>query len=99
MTERPPSPEPIEALEIIEQKKERLRPALLRSQEAFRDSERPLREAAVTVEIEQGGEKKTVAGLVVIELSDDAVELGTIEDDGEVGPSGFLAWADIVDVK
>ena len=99
MNERPPSPEQAETREAIEQKKERLRPAFLRSQEIFRDPEKPLRDGAITVQIEQAGEKKTIAGLVAIDIADDAVELGTIEEDGEIGPSGYLAWEDIIDVK
>ncbi len=99
MTERPARPEEAAMRETVEQKKERLRPSLLRSQEVFRDPERPLREGAVTVEMEQNGERKTLPGLVVLEVSDDAIELGTVEDDGEIGPSGSLVWEDIVDVK
>ena len=99
MTERPASPEPVETRETVEQKKERLGPAFLRSQEVFRDPERPLREGAINVQVERGGELKTIPGLIAIEVSDDAVELGAIEDDGEMGPSGSLAWEDIVDVK
>ncbi len=99
MSERPPSPELIIARESMEQKKERLLPSFLRSQEVFRNPERPLREGAVTVQIEQGGEKRTVSGLVAMEIFDDGIELGTIEDDGEIGPSGVLGWEDIIDVK
>ncbi len=99
MPERPPSPEPPADRETAEQKKERLRPVFLRSREIFRDPEKPLSEGAITIQIEQAGEKRTVSGLVAIDVSDDGVELGTIEEDGEIGPSGCLAWEDILDVK
>jgi hypothetical protein len=99
MSEHPSFPEPLADRESVEQKKERLRPAFLRSQQIFRDPERPLREGAMTVEIGQGGEKKIISGLVALEVSDDGVELGTVEEDGEIGPSGFLAWEDLIDAK
>lgn len=99
MSERPRAPESAHGVETVEQKKERLRPAFLRSHEVFRDPERPLRDGALTVEIEQAGERRTVTELVAIDVGEDAVELGVIDEDGEIGPSGFLAWDEIVDVR
>ena len=38
-----------------------------------------------------------MSGLVVLDILDDAVELGGIEDDGEIGASAFMTWEEIVD--
>ena len=40
-----------------------------------------------------------MSGLVVLDILDDAVELGGIEDDGEIGASAFMTWEEIVDAK
>ncbi|KKU47663.1 hypothetical protein A3H10_03120 [Candidatus Uhrbacteria bacterium RIFCSPLOWO2_12_FULL_46_10] len=85
--------------ETLEQKKERLRPVFRRSLEVFQNPDRPLREGALTVTREFNGEIETVPGLVVLDILDDAVELGGIEDDGEIGASAFMTWEEILDAK
>ena len=51
----------------------------------------------MTREVE--GHPEIIAHLVVLDVLDDAVELGVIEDDGEIGASAFMAWEEIIDAK
>jgi hypothetical protein len=101
MSERPRSPEVNSPeRETIEQKKERLGPTLERSLDVFRNPEKPLREGALIV-IRRGenGEETAVSGLVAMEIRDEDVEFGAIEDDGEIGASGFMGWDEVIDAK
>ncbi|MEA3249957.1 MAG: hypothetical protein U9Q03_06440 [Patescibacteria group bacterium] len=84
--------------ESVEKKKERLQPVLKQSMEVFRNPDRPLNEGALTVTRELGGETETLQGLVILEVFDDAIEMGCIEDDGEIGASAFMTWEELVDV-
>ena len=47
----------------------------------------------------EGTTQTVPRSLVVLDILDDAVELGGIEDDGEIGASAFMTWEEIVDAK
>lgn len=65
----------------------------------FRNPDRPLRDGALTVTREFEGQPETIGQLVVLDILDDAVELGLIDDDGEIGPSAFMTWEEILDAS
>jgi len=88
---------PQEMKETVEKKKERLGPVFAESMEVFRNPDRPLADGALTVTRDNEGRAETFGGLVILEVLDDAVEMGRIEDDGEIGPSAFMSWEEIVD--
>lgn len=85
--------------ETIERKKERLRPLFEASREVFQNPDRPLPDGALTVTREFQGKPEVVPALVVLDILDDAVELGCIDDDGEIGASAFMTWEELVDAK
>lgn len=70
-----------------------------RSLEVFQNPDQSLRDGALTVTRKFEGEIETVPWLVVLDILDDAVELGGIEEDGEIGASAFMTWEEIVDAK
>lgn len=74
-------------------------PVFERSLEVFRNPDRTLRDGALAVTRKFSGELETVPGLVVLDILGDAVELGGIEEDGEIGASAFMTWEEIVDVQ
>ncbi|MBU0624747.1 hypothetical protein KKF05_00205 [Patescibacteria group bacterium] len=84
--------------EDIERKKERLQPIFEQSLSVFRDPDRSLYEGTLTVTRQGKGQTEVVSGLVVLEVLGDAIELGGIEDDGDIGASAFMSWEEIVDV-
>ena len=68
--------------ESFDQKKERLRPVFQRSLGVFQNPDRSLRDGALVVTRRFRGEIETVPRLVALDILDDAVELGGIEEDG-----------------
>lgn len=93
------SPESAAGKESLESKKERLLHVFKSSQEIFSDPNRPLSEGAILVRREHKGQIENLSGLVVLSISENEVELGSIEEDGEIGPSAFMTWDEIVDAK
>ena len=100
MSEQPKFPEATQTeQETLEQKKERLVPIFKSSQEVFQNPDRSLREGAMTVTRRGREAVETISGLVVLSFDDAAVELGGIEEDGEIGASAFMEWEEIIDAK
>jgi len=85
--------------ETLEQKKERLRPVFQRSLEFLQDPNKSLWDGALIVVRRLPHEFESVPGLVVLDIRDDGIELGHIEEDEEIGSRVFMTWEEIVDAK
>ena len=51
------------------------------------------------ITLAEGTTQTVPRSLVVLDILDDAVELGGIEEDGEIGDSAFMTWEEIIDAK
>jgi len=88
-----------EQKESVEAKKERLRPVFEQSLEVFRNPDQNLAEGALTITRDNDGKTETFHGLVILTIDEDFVELGWIEEDGQIGDSACMSWEELVDAS